>query len=64
MRVNRKGQITIPARLRRKFGLQTGDYVTFTEVDGEIVIIPRKSTEQPGQDQEAWHDGVGGEDGL
>jgi AbrB family looped-hinge helix DNA binding protein len=35
-----KGQIVIPSRLRRKFGIKKGTQVSFYEKDGEIVIKP------------------------
>jgi len=37
-KVTSKGQITIPAEIRRKMGLKTGDKVLFVE-DGEKVIM-------------------------
>jgi len=35
-----KGQIVIPSRLRRKFGIKKGTQVSLFERDGEIVIKP------------------------
>lgn len=36
--VTQKGQVTIPARVRRKLGLRTGDRVAFVqEADGVLV---------------------------
>src|SRR3990172_6785806 len=35
-----KGQVVIPARLRRKFGIKKGTQVYLYERDGEIVIKP------------------------
>jgi AbrB family looped-hinge helix DNA binding protein len=35
-----KGQIVIPSRLRRKFGIKKGTQVSLYEKDGEIVIKP------------------------
>lgn len=35
-----KGQIVIPSRLRRKFGLKKGTQVYLYERDGEIVVRP------------------------
>ena len=37
-KVTSKGQITIPAEIRRKMGLKTGDKVLFLE-EGEKVIM-------------------------
>jgi AbrB family looped-hinge helix DNA binding protein len=38
--VTTKGQLVIPARLRRRFGIKKGTVVTFTEDDGRIIIQP------------------------
>ncbi|MBM4325135.1 MAG: AbrB/MazE/SpoVT family DNA-binding domain-containing protein [Deltaproteobacteria bacterium] len=35
-----KGQIVIPSRFRRKFGIKKGTQVSLFERDGEIVIKP------------------------
>jgi AbrB family looped-hinge helix DNA binding protein len=35
-----KGQIVIPARLRRKFGIKKGTQVYVYERDGEVAIRP------------------------
>ncbi len=35
-----KGQIVIPSRLRRKFGISKGTQVYVFERDGEIIIRP------------------------
>ncbi len=35
-----KGQIVIPSRLRRKFGIKKGTQVFLYDRDGEIVIKP------------------------
>jgi AbrB family looped-hinge helix DNA binding protein len=36
--VTRKGQVTIPVKLRRKFGIKESSKVTIAEEDGKIVI--------------------------
>ena len=38
-RVNPKGQITIPAAIRRKAGIQPGDEVSFAFEDGKLIMI-------------------------
>lgn len=38
--VTTKGQIVIPARLRRKFGIKSGTQVFVYEKNGEIVVRP------------------------
>jgi len=35
-----KGQVVIPARFRRKFGIKKGTRVHFVERDGEIGLLP------------------------
>ena len=38
--VTTKGQLVIPARLRRRFGIKKGTLIAFTEDDGRIIIQP------------------------
>ncbi len=38
--VTTKGQLVIPARLRRRFGIKRGTRVTLVEEDGRIIIQP------------------------
>ena len=38
--VTSKGQIVVPARLRRKYGIKPGTKVCFIERNGEIVFQP------------------------
>lgn len=38
--VTLKGQVVIPSKLRRKFGIKKGTQVYLYERDGEIVIKP------------------------
>lgn len=40
--VQEKGQVTIPAELRRKLGLKKGDLVAFIETDDGLLISPRE----------------------
>ncbi len=40
VRVQGKGQVTIPLEIRRKLGLKKGDLVTFTETEQGIMIRP------------------------
>ncbi|MDR1184927.1 MAG: AbrB/MazE/SpoVT family DNA-binding domain-containing protein [Coriobacteriales bacterium] len=42
--VTSRGQITIPAKVRRKLGLQTGNKVFFFD-DGDDVVIKKSSPE-------------------
>ena len=50
MRVlNSKGQVTIPAHLRAKYGLRPGDDVEVVEVGGALQIVSAEGSETRGQ---------------
>lgn len=49
MVLNSKGQVTIPAHLRTKYGLHTGDEVEVVEVDGVLQIVRPEAAESRGQ---------------
>ena len=38
--VTTKGQLVVPSRLRRKYGIKPGTKVTFIERNGEIIFQP------------------------
>ncbi len=40
-RITSKGQTTIPAEVRERLGLQTGDRIAFIEVEQGYLLIPR-----------------------
>jgi antitoxin PrlF len=40
-KISSKGQTTIPAEVREKLGLQTGDRIAFIEMEQGYLIIPR-----------------------
>ena len=40
VRVQEKGQVTIPSEIRRKLKLKKGDLVVFVETDAGVVIKP------------------------
>ncbi|HEY6630561.1 MAG TPA: AbrB/MazE/SpoVT family DNA-binding domain-containing protein [Rhizobiaceae bacterium] len=40
-RISSKGQTTIPAEVREKLGLHTGDRIAFIEMEQGYLIIPR-----------------------
>ena len=44
-RMTSKGQVTIPAKIRRRFGLQTGDPLVFVEKDGQLNVVPATERE-------------------
>jgi len=37
-----KGQVTIPAAIRRKLGLKTGDLVAFVETEQGVMLSPQQ----------------------
>lgn len=49
MLLNSKGQVTIPAHLRDKYGLHPGDEIEVVDVDGTLRIIRAPRTETRGQ---------------
>ena len=40
--VQKRGQVTIPIELRRKFGIEEGGIVAFSETEEGILISPRE----------------------
>ncbi len=40
VKINNKGMITIPARIRKKYNLTTGNEVAIYDLNGQIIIIP------------------------
>jgi len=40
VRVQEKGQVTIPLEIRRKLNLKQGDMVTFVETENGVIIKP------------------------
>ena len=49
MVLNSKGQLTIPAHLRAKYGLHAGDEVEVVEVSGQLRIVRAAGAESRGQ---------------
>jgi AbrB family looped-hinge helix DNA binding protein len=49
MVLNSKGQLTIPAHLRAKYGLHPGDDVEVVEVAGVLQIVRAEGAETKGQ---------------
>jgi AbrB family looped-hinge helix DNA binding protein len=47
--LNTKGQVTIPANLRAKYGLHPGDEVEVIEVGGALQIVRAEGAESRGQ---------------
>lgn len=48
MRLNSKGQVTIPAALRHKHGLREGDEVQVVEEGGKLRIVRPEEGTTPG----------------
>jgi len=40
VKISTKGQIVLPAELRRKYGIEAGSEVEILDFGGEIVIVP------------------------
>ena len=49
MMLNSKGQVTIPAHLRAKYGLHAGDEVQVVEVDGALKVVRAEGAQSRGQ---------------
>jgi AbrB family looped-hinge helix DNA binding protein len=49
MVLNSKGQVTIPAHLRTKYGLHAGDEVDVVEVQGSLQIVRTKGSLNRGE---------------
>ena len=49
MVLNSKGQVTIPAHLRAKYGLHVGDEVEVVEVGSALQIVRASTAESRGQ---------------
>jgi AbrB family looped-hinge helix DNA binding protein len=49
MVLNSKGQLTIPAHLRTRYGLHPGDEVEVVEVGGTLQIVRVEGAESRGQ---------------
>lgn len=64
MRLNSKGQVTIPAELRTKHGLHPGDEVDVVEVGNTLQIRRREGTETRGERAVRRLRGSGGASGM
>ncbi|MFD5178583.1 AbrB/MazE/SpoVT family DNA-binding domain-containing protein [Nocardia sp. NPDC058379] len=49
MRLNSKGQVTIPAELRRKFAFEEGDEVEVIEVGNALQIVRSEGAQRRGK---------------
>ena len=49
MRLNSKGQVTIPAALRHRHGLREGDEVDVVDEDGKLQIVRRRGVSSRGE---------------
>lgn len=49
MRINSKGQVTIPAHLREKYNIHEGDEVNVIEVGSTLQIIRSETSQTRGQ---------------
>jgi AbrB family looped-hinge helix DNA binding protein len=44
--VTSKSMVTIPASIRRRYGIKDGSKIEFVELDGSILLIPLKSLKE------------------
>jgi AbrB family looped-hinge helix DNA binding protein len=51
VRVQERGQVTLPADLRRRLGLKKGDFVAFVETEGGYLLSRRVSDAMKALDQ-------------
>ncbi|MGP3982057.1 AbrB/MazE/SpoVT family DNA-binding domain-containing protein [Streptomyces sp. KR80] len=49
MRLNSKGQVTIPAEIRDEFGLRPGDELDVVVEDGKLCLMRRQGSPTRGQ---------------
>ena len=47
MNITSKGQVTIPQRIRNKFGLRPGTAVEFVAEGNKVMLIPKIRTKSP-----------------
>jgi len=50
IRLRKKAQLTLPLSVRRKLGIEEGDFVDVQVRDGEIVLKPKKLVDK----EQAW----------
>jgi AbrB family looped-hinge helix DNA binding protein len=43
VRIKQKGQVTIPAALRKQMGMKEGDWLEALIRDGNIVLVPKQA---------------------
>lgn len=48
VRVKRKGQVTIPVKLRRRFEIEEGDLLTIDAKDSQTIVMKLKRSLEPG----------------
>ncbi len=41
LQVRGRGTLTLPSRLRERYGLSNGDPLTLVDLDGVLVLVPR-----------------------
>lgn len=56
VRVQEKGQVTLPADMRRHLGLKKGDLVAVTPTDGGVLIKPVEVRDVPAVSRDAKDD--------
>ena len=41
IQIGQRGIVTIPAELRRRYGLEAGDLLTIVDLDGAFILAPK-----------------------
>jgi AbrB family looped-hinge helix DNA binding protein len=46
IKIKEKGQLTLPAKIRERHGLDVGDYVEVKEEGNRIILVPQKISDR------------------
>jgi AbrB family looped-hinge helix DNA binding protein len=49
VRVKRKGQVTIPVKLRRRFEIEEGDLLSIDAKDSQTIVMKLRRSLEPGK---------------
>jgi len=50
MNITSKGQVTIPLRIRNRFGLKPGTAVEFVTEGDKVMLLPKKKARSPAEE--------------
>ena len=64
-RISQRGQVVIPKPIRDRLGLEQGQVLEVTELDGAIMLRPhRRGSGPPGKDWRRWRGVLAGTGAL